>query len=296
MDYVADRYSAIIFYFFPDTETRKLLDSIPNLIPIELKENSYTSFKKLGVDVVLHVDGDSNSYVDAYKAFLASSALKAPLVTSPNVAYSELEHGKDLFIVDKIQSFVASLDKAKDISIREKMIKNIRKKTYLYFLDQVVLDKFTLFLNQHHEDNLSEVQGILSVEQLDANSSVAIHAGEYITQTFTPTTSSFNAIQFFGNVTSNHESDLKFVLKKGDTILIEKSLSNFQLKNGLNTLILEDVQESLGQEFSFTLYGDVPIFEIDYINVVLGVGTFSRNGMPKKACLKFKVLQNAVSS
>ena len=64
--------------------------------------------------MVLHIEGDSNSYVDAYKDFITSTVLKAPLVSSPNIAYGELVPGEDLYIADTLQQFVQSIDKAKD--------------------------------------------------------------------------------------------------------------------------------------------------------------------------------------
>jgi len=294
MDYVADRYSAVIFHYYPDNEVRALLGEIPNVILTELQEDSYEYFKKQGIDVVLHVNGDTNSYVDAYKAFLIGSAVKAPLVSSPNIAFGDiLKHEEDLFIVDTLQKFVWSIDKAKDLSVREIMIRSIRKKTLLYFLDQVVLDQFTLFLNDNHKTISREVVGTVSVEQLESNSSVIIHSGEFITQSFIAKTSTFNGIQFFGNVLSNTPGQLRFVLKKGEDLLIEKNIPSHALKNGVNTILFGDILESQGVEFSFTLYGDAPVFKLDYTNAVMSSGTYYSNNLPKKACSKFKVLQEA---
>jgi len=301
MDYVADRYSGIFFYFFPNSEIRKLLDSIPNLIPTELQEDSYQHFKQHGVDVVLHVNGDSNSYVDAYKAFLISSVIRAPLVTSPNIAFdSILENGVDIYTVDQLQSFVQSIDKAKDIEIREKMILNMRKKTYLYFLDQVILDKFIIFLNENHKEtdcNLSiaqlsaDLSYETSVEQLDANSKVLLHSGENITQTFIPKLSSFDGIQFFGNCLNNYAGNIGFLLKRGNDIIFQKIIPNHNLKNGLNTVSFDKVTEFSGQAFSFTFYADTPSFELEYNNSIMSAGLYYSNGIPKKACLKFRVIR-----
>jgi len=293
LDYVADRYSAVLFHYYPDKEVRYLLKDIPNVILTELQEDSYDYLKRQGIDVVLHVDGDSNSYVDAYKAFLTSSILKAPLVSSPNIAFDEiLKHEEDLFIVDTIHNFVWSIDKAKDDSIRDGMIKNIRKKTLLYFLDQVVLDQFTLFLNDNHKDVSGEAKGTICVEQMESNSSVIIHSGEYITQSFIARTSSFDGVQFFGNVLSNDESYLRFVLKRGTDIILEKVIPSYKLKNGVNTVTFGEILESQGTEYSFTLSGETPVFKVNYNNAVMSAGTYYSNSIPKKACLKFKVLQD----
>jgi len=290
LDYVADRYSAVYLYYFKDVEVRAQLTSIPNLILTEIQEDSYSYFKKQSIDVILHINGDSDSYVDAYKAFLTSSAVRAPLVTSPNIAYSSLNHGEDLFIADRVQSFVMCIDKAKDLATREKMIKNIRKKTYLYFLDQVVLDKFTLFLNENYKEIGEERHCSSCVEQLDHNSSVIIHKGEYITQSFRPKTDLFHGVQFYGSVLSNHEGNLRFVLKAGEETLFERVIPKHKLKNGVNTVSFGEILNSKNKEHSFTLYGDTPIFKIDYNNSVMSVGNYFSNGSPKKACLKFKVL------
>jgi len=290
MDYVADRYSAVYFYYFPNVEVRAQLTNIPNLIPTELQEDSYEYFKKQSIDVILHIDGDSNSYIDAYKSFLISSAVRAPLVTSPNIAYSGLNHEEDLFIVDKIQSFVLSIDQAKDLFTREKMIKNVRKKTYLYFLDQVVLDKFTFFLNENNKELEEETNCSSCIEQLDHNSSVILHTGEHITQSFKPKTDIFKGIQFYGRVLSNHEGNLRFVLKSEEDILFERVIPKHKLKNGVNTIAFGEILDAQDRDFSFTLYGDTPIFELDYNNSVMSVGNYFSNGVPKKACLKFRVI------
>ena len=292
MDYVADRYNAIYFYLFPNVEAEALLRDIPNVIPTVLQEDSYDHFKKQGVDVVLHVDGDFYSYVDAYKSFLASTALKAPLVSSPNIAYNGLlNHEEDLYISDTIHQFVWNISKTKDTFLRENMIRSMRKKTYLYFLDQVVLDQFILFLNENHRFISNVVAGTAILEQLDANSSVILHSGEYISQSFIPKFPTFNCIQFFGNVLNNQDGALRFTLKCNDILLEDKLIPNYKLKNGANTIQFNEKVDVQNKEFIFTLYGDIPIFKLDYNNVVMSAGIYSYNGVPKKACLKFRILQ-----
>jgi len=301
MDYVADRprYSAILFYYFQDNEVRSRLNKISNLIPMELQGDSYDYFKQMSIDVILHIDRDinsySNSYKDAYNSFLISSAIRAPLVTSPNIAYSNiLKHDEDLYIVDTLQKFVASIDKAKDIFTRENMIKKIRKKTYLYFLDKIVLDKFILFLNENHKIVSRKTKGSVLIEQLNANSSVVMHSREILSQSFLLKEVSFNGIQFFGESLNNISSYLKFTLKCEDSILREEIIPNYKLKNGVNTILFEEVKDVPNKKFSFTLQGEVPIFKVDYSNAVRSTCPFYRNGVPKKACLKFRVLKDAM--
>ena len=107
-----------------------MLREITNVIPTVLLEDSYDHFKKQCIDAVIHVNGDAASYVDAYKSFLISSAIKAPLVSSPNIAFdSVLEDGVDLFIADTLHAFTGFIHKTKDTSIRVPMIYSFRKKT-----------------------------------------------------------------------------------------------------------------------------------------------------------------------
>lgn len=294
MDYVADRYSAVLFHYYPNPEVRELLSAIPNIILTELQDDSHEYLKRQGIDIVLHVNGDCNSYVDAYKAFLMGSILKAPLVSSPNIAFGDiLNNEEDLFIADTVHNFVWCVDKAKDTFTRNNMIESIRKKTLLYFLDQVVLDQFTLFLNDNHTALSKEVAGSVCIEQLESNSTVILHSGEFVTQSFISKTSSFNSIQFFGQTLSNSEGQVRFVLKRGSAVVLEKIIPNYKLKNGINSIFFEDILETMGAEFSFTLYGDSPIFKLDYNNSIMSAGVYSSNGVPKKACMKFRVLQEA---
>jgi len=294
LGFLADRYSAVFFHYFADVSVKDKLSDIPNVILTELQDDTYEYYKLQGIDVVLHINGDTNSYMDAYNFFLISSAIKAPLVSSPNIAFDNiLSNGVDLFIADTIHNFVWNIDKSKNSSIREAMIKNMRNKTYLNFLDKVVLDKFILFLNDNHKILNSEVLGNILLEQNDSNSNVILHTGEYITQSFVVRESSFNAIQFYGSVISNKESSVRFVLKLNDVIITQKIIPNFKLKNGVNTILFDPILDSYNQTYTFTLYGEVPIFKLDYNNVVMSAGTYFSNDIPKKACLKFKILKDA---
>jgi len=294
LDHLSDRYRVIYFYIFDNIDAVALLRDIKNVFPKILKEDDYTYFKKLSIDVVLHVEGDSNSYVDAYKDFLISSVIRAPLVSSPNIAYENiLKHDEDIYIADTVQKYMKSIVKTKDLEIREPLVDNMRKKTHLYFLDQVVLDKFILFLNNTHNPIPNNPTETVSISQLESNSSVILHSGEYITQSFISKTSRFNAIQFFGTSLSNQDGSIRFVLKQDDTLLTEIVLPNYKLKNGVNTVQFEEIQDAENKEFTFTLYGDVPIFKLDYANYILGDGSYFSNGISKKACLKFNVLENS---
>jgi len=294
MDYVADRYSAVHFFLYPNSEAEYMLREIPNVLPAIIQEDSYEYLKKRNIDLVLHIEADTNSYVDAYKAFLFSSALKAPLVSSPNIAFDDvLVAGEDFLEADTIHGFVNKIDKAKDLGVSDPIIRNVRNKTYLYFLDKVVLDKFTLFLNENHKKVTHKVKGVTALEQLDSNYSVIVHSGEHISQSFTASTDSFNAVQFYGTVLSNNPGSIRFVLKLDSEILIDKTIPNYKLKNGLNTVIFGSILCDVGQTFTFTLYGDNPVFKLDYNNVVMRAGTYFSNNIPKKACLKFRIISDA---
>ena len=292
LEYLADRYSAVFFHLFSNVEAEKMLRGIPNVIPTVIQEDSYAYYKKSNIDMLLHIEGDENSYIDAYKDFITSSIIQAPLVSSPNIAYSDLENGVDIYLCDTLQQFVQSVLKAKTLDIKEFIVRNMRKKTYLHFLDKVVLSNFLLFLNENHT-KIIEVDNISTCLNQDiSNSSVILHSGECISQTFTSKTEAFSGVSFFGSLLSNNRGSVRFVLKSGDRTLVDKVLPNHTLRNGLNNVMFEEVTQALGEEFIFTLYGDSPIFKVDYNNSIMSEGTFYSNGIPKKACLKFSVLHN----
>lgn len=287
-------FSTIFFNFYPNPDVRKLLTSIPGVIPNELNDNSYSYLKSQNIDTVLNIISDYNNYSAAYDAILKSIALRAPLVSYDNIAFRDiLFHEKDIFIAKNIQTFYRFTDDTKDVFIRENMVKNMRKKTYLYFLDQVIIDNFVLFLNKHFIKTESVLDGTLLIDQTESNSSVLIQSGNSVTQCFTPKEESFNCIQFFGKVLCNVSTTILLVIRRGNTIILETDIPSFRLKNGTNTIIFENIITNGSDTFSFTLSASTPIFYLDKTDYVMSEGVCLNNGLPKKDCLKFKVWKEA---
>jgi len=295
LGYLSDRFDGIDFYLFENSEAVYEIKQINKVTPRILEEDNYFYFKKLSIDAVLHIEGDTNSYIEAYNSLLTSTAIKAPLVSSPNIAFLDvLEKGVDYYEADTIQKYVQAIMKTKDIEIRETLVKNLRKKTNLYFLEQTVLDKFTLFLNSLHTDKIMEIKGITSVEQLLSDGSKTLQASEILEQEFFPTTSSFNAVQFFGKSLNNNSGFIFFSIKADGVSLESRIIPNYKIKNGINTVLFDSIEYDASKQYTFTVTSDSQIFDIEYLQSILNVGTFFINRVPKKSCLKFKILNDAV--